>query len=525
MADQKLTELTVIQIAKLTDIFYVVTYDDDGNSISRAITAEDLFNSITTGTNRVISGQVFYTGTGFTFESYQLTYEVDGQIYYSHGDQVTCSAPDATNPRLDVIFADANGLDIKEGTPAATPAEPTLDNPTLEVKTNLVLVSVGASAPTEISLDAMYLENAQEVGGEWDTAESTSGVRIDLASTINPITGTYSIRASIAQSGDYFELSHSTAITIADFDNLRMTFRSLGKWKSDFLSVEFRDGGVVVGATAITGNSFPTTDTVTSHDVYLVNGAITWVSGYTEFDEVRFIWKNKNNTSGVVSDAGFLLDDIYVQHGGDPTTPQPTSVLASKVWVDTTNFSNNLSSSDTDVQEALETLDALAASSSPLTTKGDIWSYSTSDGRFPVGANDKFLKANSTETFGLEYDYIPEVLIVAFSDESSVVTAGTTKVSFQMPNYATTLTDIAVNFKTAPTTSAITIDVNEGGTSVLSTKITVDATETSSETAATPPVISDSSLAANAIITVDVDTADSGGTSVGGKLIMYFNKA
>lgn len=118
-----------------------------------------------------------------------------------------------------------------------------------------------------------------------------------------------------------------------------------------------------------------------------------------------------------------------------------------------------------------------------------------------------------------------KVLIIAFSDETTAIDAATGKVTFTMPNFATTLTDIAVSFVAAPTTSAITIDINEAGTSVLSTKITVDATEFTSETAATPPVISDSSLAANAIMSVDVDTADSGGTSAGGKLLIYYTKA
>jgi len=117
-----------------------------------------------------------------------------------------------------------------------------------------------------------------------------------------------------------------------------------------------------------------------------------------------------------------------------------------------------------------------------------------------------------------------DVWVIAFSDETTAITAGVNKVEFQMPNYATTLTDVSCSFKTAPTTSAITIDLNEGGTSVLSTKLTVDANEKTSETAAITRVISDSSLAANAVITIDVDTADTGGTSAGGKLMLYFQK-
>ena len=132
---------------------------------------------------------------------------------------------------------------------------------------------------------------------------------------------------------------------------------------------------------------------------------------------------------------------------------------------------------------------------------------------------------DASDSSNLKKAYLTENLIVAFSDEDTAIDAGTDKVTFTMPNYATTLLWVSCNYVTAPTTSVITVDVNEGGVSLLSTKITVDATETSSETAATPPVISDSALAANAIISVDVDTADSGGTSTGGKLIMYYTKS
>lgn len=40
---------------------------------------------------------------------------------------------------------------------------------------------------------------------------------------------------------------------------------------------------------------------------------------------------------------------------------------------------------------------------SPLTTKGDIWSYSTADGRFPVGADGLELVADSSSPFGLAW--------------------------------------------------------------------------------------------------------------------------
>jgi hypothetical protein len=41
--------------------------------------------------------------------------------------------------------------------------------------------------------------------------------------------------------------------------------------------------------------------------------------------------------------------------------------------------------------------------SSPLTTKGDLYSYSTVNGRFGVGANTALLEADSAQTFGLKW--------------------------------------------------------------------------------------------------------------------------
>ena len=40
---------------------------------------------------------------------------------------------------------------------------------------------------------------------------------------------------------------------------------------------------------------------------------------------------------------------------------------------------------------------------SPLTTKGDVWGYSTLDARVPIGANDTVLTADSTQSLGLKW--------------------------------------------------------------------------------------------------------------------------
>jgi len=112
-----------------------------------------------------------------------------------------------------------------------------------------------------------------------------------------------------------------------------------------------------------------------------------------------------------------------------------------------------------------------------------------------------------------------ECLIVAASDEVTALTAGTSKVTFRMP-YALTVTDVRASLTTSQSSgSLLTVDVNESGTSILSTKLTFDNGEKSTTTALTPRVISDTSLADDAEITVDID-AIGDGTAKGLKITL-----
>lgn len=103
-----------------------------------------------------------------------------------------------------------------------------------------------------------------------------------------------------------------------------------------------------------------------------------------------------------------------------------------------------------------------------------------------------------------------ETIAVAASDEATPLTAGTGKVTFHMP-YAFVVTGVKASLTTAQTSGSIlTIDINEAGTSILSTKLTIDNGEKTSATAVTPAVISDAALAADAEITVDLDQIGDG---------------
>lgn len=105
------------------------------------------------------------------------------------------------------------------------------------------------------------------------------------------------------------------------------------------------------------------------------------------------------------------------------------------------------------------------------------------------------------------------VLEIAVSDESTALTTGTAKVTFRMPR-AVTLTAVRASLTTAQASGSIlTIDINEAGTSILSTKLTIDNTETTSVSAATPAVISDPDLADDALMTIDIDQVGASGAA------------
>ncbi len=118
------------------------------------------------------------------------------------------------------------------------------------------------------------------------------------------------------------------------------------------------------------------------------------------------------------------------------------------------------------------------------------------------------------DTSDLSAFKLTESFVVACSDQTTALTAGSAKMTFRIP-YAFTLTAVRAGLKTAQTSGSIfTVDINESGTSILSTKLTIDNTEKTSTTAATPVVISDASLADDAELTFDIDQVGDG-TAIG----------
>ena len=109
--------------------------------------------------------------------------------------------------------------------------------------------------------------------------------------------------------------------------------------------------------------------------------------------------------------------------------------------------------------------------------------------------------------------------VIACGAEDQALTTGT-KVTFRLP-FAFTVTEVRSSLTVAGTGgNLVTLDFEQNGTTILSTKITIDASELTSTTASTPPVISTSALTDDASIDCDVDQIDSGGASKGLKMYL-----
>lgn len=105
--------------------------------------------------------------------------------------------------------------------------------------------------------------------------------------------------------------------------------------------------------------------------------------------------------------------------------------------------------------------------------------------------------------------------------ETASVSAAASVYTFEMP-FAFTITSVSASVVTAPTGADMQIDVREGATSIFdgANIVVIDAGETSSSTSVAPAVISDGEVAANAVVSVDVDQVGSSVAGAGLKITL-----
>ena len=165
-----------------------------------------------------------------------------------------------------------------------------------------------------------------------------------------------------------------------------------------------------------------------------------------------------------------------------------------------------------------------AGATSVMTTKGQIVRYDSQREAYNIGATGTVLTVVAGLPAWASAGHVTQsrALEVACSDELTALSVADDLITFRMP-YALTLNGgiagVRASLTTAGTTSGVTtIDIEQGGTSILSTLLTIDYGEFTSYTGATPVVISTTALTDNAVITVNVDVLSGGATESGLKI-------
>ena len=111
--------------------------------------------------------------------------------------------------------------------------------------------------------------------------------------------------------------------------------------------------------------------------------------------------------------------------------------------------------------------------------------------------------------------------VIACSDETTAIDSTGTKCTFFMP-YGYTIESVRASLTTTSSSGTPTIDISEDGTSIMTTtKITIDPGDLLSTDSATQPVLTDSVLADESKITIDVDVTGTDATGLKVYIIGY----
>lgn len=369
-------------------------------------------------------------------------------------------------------------------------------------------------------------------GGSFTTNQSSTG-NIYIAVDLNELT-----TSTTDGDGDYFVVVDTSGVqkklTKA---NINLSgFSNNSGWTSNtgtVTSVAVSNGGglVVSGSPITTSGTITLSHSDTSSQATVSNsgrtyiqsitldtyGHITAITSATETVVDTNTWRGINDTPvngatavSISSNWAYNHTALTNPHGttyANVGAPSTTGTNASGTWgISVTGTSSNITSYTINQN--------VGSSDSPLFNTVKVGNASNY-----LSTNSSNLTFTDTVTGSRSLrSCVTEVISLACSDETSNLATGTNKAVFRMP-FAMTLTAVRASLTTATAGSALIVDINSGGTSILSTKLSIDATEKTSTTAASAAVISTTSLADDAEITIDIDQI--GSTTAGTGLKVY----
>lgn len=251
--------------------------------------------------------QVTYTGTPFHFKlSDSVRFNIDCRRYIADSVTLVFDQGD-TLGRRDVIYADTSGYHIKKGTPSETPERPTLSAGQLFV-TDLFIPAFD-SLGTGISTIIVYDEN--------DATVTNSGTTSAANATAFPWLGTYHIRITTINNGDYWEITKTSGTW--DISEIK----SLGFWiklRAQMPQLANLRASLWVGSTQVSQFEptvgFDKNNQTTYQNVGIEMSAFGTLAN-TNINKIRFRYTSNNATNYT----GFDQDFVHFIEGiGQPSS-------------------------------------------------------------------------------------------------------------------------------------------------------------------------------------------------------------
>lgn len=348
------------------------------------------------------------------------------------------------------------------------------------------------SAGTNVTITSGATEITINASGEANTASSVGS-------------GNSIFKQKTGVDLEFRSLSAGTNITITTGDTI--TINSTGGGGGG-------GGSVIGGLNTYTGGS----SSLTSVNISAATLNSLNVSGNTTLGP-------SSASSVVILNSGLTLANVVDYSGNVIKTGVTNSTIAAGSGNTINNDLRNVFVAGVDLTATTNSHSYFSNIVSTGTSQGNVYATNYFSGSTniatmfekPITAGNYLGKSGSTV---LSLTGAPLSFAFAISDETTQITSGTTaKFTMYAPTNMT-LTGVKASLTSSGSTGS-QFDVNINGSSILSTKLTIDTNKFTSVSSAVPPVISSASIAENDKITVDIDAAGTGAAGAKIYLIGY----
>jgi hypothetical protein len=278
-----------------------------GNNVTNVI---NIIEALTECYKILIPGYVTWS-SGLIFDISPAQYTINCNIYSSAQTQLTLTASHPTLNRIDVIYADTNGVvNFITGTPAADPAKPQVD-PSSQIELTSILVPAGATAPTGICQEVIYDENTES-----GYTGSATGVTVNFNNTTTPFHLTKAADVGSFTAGQSFKWVKSTDLSINTYTVLKFYIRLKAAFSNQaMLRLDWMNGTTAVSNTVnLASGQFGFTRTTTGSYQIITIPLASWNFTTANVNTLRVTLAGSNAS-------GFYIDWVQLQCG---INQQPT---------------------------------------------------------------------------------------------------------------------------------------------------------------------------------------------------------